>query len=278
MKENMEWIPFGSDDAVLDSPPFTASEVRYNLIQMHRYLPDALRLRSPDGRAAMTWVSGWNAWMWLDSALSEEERRSRMSGLLEELDRRGVQLRGINSDPADAHFFAAAYAKHYGLQRQEHMELVAYACSQVEAPSGVPGQLRAARSDDALQIAAFLSGFVRDAFGEEHPAESFAESAQQMAVSGNVYFWEVEGVLSAMAQLASASQRHRRMNEVYTPPECRKRGYASALVSELCLQLLREGLTPMLYADKKNPDSNGVYRKVGFLEAGEILDIRFQAV
>ncbi|WP_179218576.1 GNAT family N-acetyltransferase [Saccharibacillus sp. O23] len=47
------------------------------------------------------------------------------------------------------------------------------------------------------------------------------------------------------------------------------------MVAELCAKLLREGLTPMLYADKQNPDSNGVYRKVGFVETGRILDARF---
>lgn len=275
MRGTVEWTEFGSEDEVLDSILFRQDEVRCNLMQMHRYIPEALRLKAADGRAALTWMSGWNAWMWFDPALKPEERRERMHALSDELDRRQIRLSGISGDPEAVRVFAASYADRGGFEWRENMELVAYACADVQAPSGVPGQLRATESEDGPRIAEFLSGFVRDAFGQDRAAEDFAESAAQMAVSGNVYFWEVDGMPSAMAQLASASKRHRRMNEVYTPPECRKRGYASALVAELCAKLLHEGLTPMLYADKKNPDSNGVYRKVGFVEAGRILDARF---
>ncbi|GGH86363.1 GNAT family N-acetyltransferase [Saccharibacillus endophyticus] len=78
-----------------------------------------------------------------------------------------------------------------------------------------------------------------------------------------------------MANMAPASPRYRRINEVYTPREFRKKGYASALVSDICLRLNAEGITPVLYADCANPDSNGVYRKIGFKENGRLLDTRF---
>ncbi|OWA36000.1 hypothetical protein B9G55_09015 [Saccharibacillus sp. O16] len=276
MRPQLKWVPFDAEDEVLDSQPFVGSEVRYNLMQLHRYTPDALLLKSPDGRAVLTWMAGWNAWLWLDAELNEEERRSRMNTLAEELDDRAIRLSGVSSDPEDARVFAALYAGRHGLEVEEHMELVAYDCPSVQSPVGVPGRLRQTYAADEPTLAAFLSGFVWDAFGETRSAESFAEDAARMAVSGQVYIWEVEGTPSAMLQLASASKRHCRMNEVYTPPECRKRGYASALVAQLCLKLLGEDLTPMLYADKKNPDSNGVYRKVGFQEAGQILGTRFQ--
>jgi predicted GNAT family acetyltransferase len=63
---------------------------------------------------------------------------------------------------------------------------------------------------------------------------------------------------------------------VYTPSGSRKKGYASALVSELCSILESERLRPMLYADLKNPDSNKVYKNIGFVESGKIADIKFQ--
>lgn len=40
--------------------------------------------------------------------------------------------------------------------------------------------------------------------------------------------------------------------------------------------LLSEDLVPMLYADLKNPDSNKVYRNIGFVESGKIVDIKFK--
>ncbi|WP_199616404.1 GNAT family N-acetyltransferase [Paenibacillus alkalitolerans] len=61
----------------------------------------------------------------------------------------------------------------------------------------------------------------------------------------------------------------------FTSPFLRKKGYASALVAELCLILGQNGLVPKLYADLKNPDSNKIYKNIGFVEAGKIADIRF---
>ncbi|EHB65870.1 MULTISPECIES: GNAT family N-acetyltransferase [Paenibacillus] len=65
------------------------------------------------------------------------------------------------------------------------------------------------------------------------------------------------------------------INAVYTPKEEWKKGYASVLVAELGLLLNREGLTPMLYADQANSDSNRVYRNIGFTSCGTIAEIAF---
>ena len=40
------------------------------------------------------------------------------------------------------------------------------------------------------------------------------------------------------------------------------------LVSSVTQQLLRDGLTPMLYADAGYPPSNAVYRKIGYVKQG----------
>ncbi|MNN93748.1 FR47-like protein [compost metagenome] len=78
-----------------------------------------------------------------------------------------------------------------------------------------------------------------------------------------------------MAKITHRSVRHARINDVYTPSGHRKHGYASALVAALCGRLLDEGLTPVLYADGKNPDSNKVYQSIGFQHAGQIADLKF---
>jgi hypothetical protein len=53
-------------------------------------------------------------------------------------------------------------------------------------------------------------------------------------------------------------------------------GYASAVVAELCSILKSEGLDSMLYADLKNPDANKVYQNIGFVESGQVADIKFK--
>lgn len=65
------------------------------------------------------------------------------------------------------------------------------------------------------------------------------------------------------------------INSLCNQPEQRKKGYASAMVAELCSRLIKVGFTPMLYADIKNCDSNKVYKSVGFIESGRIDNIVF---
>lgn len=56
-----------------------------------------------------------------------------------------------------------------------------------------------------------------------------------------------------------------RVNAVYTPPEHRGKGYASALVARLSQQLLDEGRRfCFLYTDLNNPQSNRIYQRLGY--------------
>lgn len=78
-----------------------------------------------------------------------------------------------------------------------------------------------------------------------------------------------------MANIAHRSARHARMNAVFTAHNYRKKGFASALVAQQCMMLQKEGLLPMLYADIENPDSNKVYKNIGFVEVGKIAELSF---
>ncbi|BAY85818.1 GCN5-related N-acetyltransferase [Calothrix parasitica NIES-267] len=52
---------------------------------------------------------------------------------------------------------------------------------------------------------------------------------------------------------------------VYTPPEYRKKGYASACVAGLSQTLLGEGYKfCFLFTDLSNPTSNKIYQKIGY--------------
>ena len=55
-----------------------------------------------------------------------------------------------------------------------------------------------------------------------------------------------------------------RVGPVYTPPEFRKRGYASIITANICQILLDEGHAVTLFADARNEDSNSIYTKLGF--------------
>jgi predicted GNAT family acetyltransferase len=56
-----------------------------------------------------------------------------------------------------------------------------------------------------------------------------------------------------------------RIGPVYTPPEFRGAGYASAVTAELSLRALEAGAAEvLLYTDLDNPVSNSIYQRIGY--------------
>ncbi len=56
-----------------------------------------------------------------------------------------------------------------------------------------------------------------------------------------------------------------RIGPVFTPPELRSRGYATALVAEFSRMLLDTGRRfCFLYTDMSNATSNAIYRRIGY--------------
>ena len=75
-----------------------------------------------------------------------------------------------------------------------------------------------------------------------------------------------------MAGSARPTRRAIAVNAVYTPPEWRRHGYATACVAELSGLLLRRGFEMcVLYTDLANPTSNAVYTRIGYQPVRDFL-------
>jgi uncharacterized protein len=155
------------------------------------------------------------------------------------------------------------------------MGMEAYQCKEIKRPQNVQGESIKSQPCHVEIIADFMAGFTYDGFGKTVSKESQIPSAQNLIKAGNLFLWAVDCNIVSMANIAHRSPRHARINSVFTPPEQRKNGYGSALVSDLCSYILEENLIPILFADIKNPDSNKVYKSIGFKECGRIDNIIF---
>ena len=64
---------------------------------------------------------------------------------------------------------------------------------------------------------------------------------------------------------------------VYTPPELRRKGYATACVAALSALLLDRGHSfCVLYTDLANPTSNSIYQKIGYRPVTDSAVHRFE--
>jgi len=66
------------------------------------------------------------------------------------------------------------------------------------------------------------------------------------------------------------------INLVYTPPELRGRGYASACVAALSQRLLDSGyMFCCLFTDLSNPTSNHLYQRLGYTPVADFNEFVF---
>lgn len=139
------------------------------------------------------------------------------------------------------------------------------------------GQLRLATEGDVDLVLAWLRGFEADT---GMPTNADREGLLQglRRPDPQLHIWEADGVAVSMAAWARPTGRGVSVNAVYTPPELRGHGYATAVVHGLTAHLLASGFRfCVLYTDLANPTSNYIYRKIGYQPVGDTLRVEFLA-
>ncbi|HEU4617775.1 MAG TPA: GNAT family N-acetyltransferase [Gammaproteobacteria bacterium] len=195
-----------------------------------------------------------------------------VAGLVADFGRVYGTLPGVQGPTSEAEAFAAAWCRRTGRRGVVGFRLKLHVLTEVTRPVPVaPGWLRAAVESDLELAARWAVGFVRDT-GVDTSPEEFGE---HLLRAGALYLWDDEAP-RCMVAVNRTSMNGATIGAVYTPPEFRGRGYASAAVAELSQRLLDAGRRfCTLYADLANPTSNKIYRAVGFRPRTEVVLLRF---
>ena len=131
--------------------------------------------------------------------------------------------------------------------------------------------MRDAVSEDRPLLLDWFRAFMEEAIGESPDAASTAHAVDHRleADSAGVVLWE-DGPTVSLAAFGNPTPNGARIGPVYTPPERRRRGYASALVAELSERLLTERRFCFLFTDLANPTSNSIYRRIGYRPVSDV--------
>jgi predicted GNAT family acetyltransferase len=91
-----------------------------------------------------------------------------------------------------------------------------------------------------------------------------AQKMREYVNRGETFLWR-DGPVAAMTTAVRGTPSGCRIAMVYTPPELRHRGYASALVAQLSEHKLNNGCRRcFLFTDSQNPTSNHIYSEIGY--------------
>ncbi|MDR3594488.1 GNAT family N-acetyltransferase [Clostridium sp.] len=265
--------PFFKEERFFCQEPFIDYEVQFNVFYFIIEGKELIALKTSDNNAIAIQNPGYAMWLWINETLEKSTIDTIINSLCSQL--KDNKLSAISGKPEFVKIFAEKYSKILGVPNKIALSMESYQCPKVIKPKNVQGKLIKAKLSNADIVTEFLVGFSFDCFGVQAIKEKQIPIVESMIKSGNLYLWEVDNKICGMVNIAHRSKRYARINCVYTSPEQRKRGYASAMVAELSSILIKEGLTPMLYADIKNSNSNKVYKTIGFIESGRIDNIIF---
>jgi uncharacterized protein len=147
----------------------------------------------------------------------------------------------------------------------------------VRPPSAIPGRSRMAVASDRDVMVAWTVAFMREALGDDDPTEGEAMADRWLARrERTLYVWE-DGEVVSLAGVGGPTPNGIRIGPVYTPPESRRRGYASALVADVSQAELDAGRRfCFLFTDLANKTSNHVYESIGYEPVRDVDVYRFE--
>jgi hypothetical protein len=212
--------------------------------------------------------------------LSRPTSPAALSALAETTD----DLPGIVGAVPEAEQFAELWSRRAGVRARTTMRQGVYALEQVTAEPDVPGSAHAATVADRELALRWMLAFADEALHEGGPGRDRAEAILDHRLSSpdaGILLWELGGEAVSLAGWGGRTPNGIRVGPVYTPPELRGHGYATALTADLSQRLLDGDLFEggrrfcFLYTDLANPTSNAIYERIGYRRVAESAEIVF---
>lgn len=172
---------------------------------------------------------------------------------------------------------AQAFSKAWGKETEVLMHLGVYEANQIILPKNTKGSIRLATEEDLPLVEEFSIGYIKDCYPKQlEKGNEAIIGAQRNIKNKYLYLLEVEGEVVSMAANNRESKNAGTIAWVYTPPQHRKKGYASMVTALLSQKILENG-KPLcnLFTDLSNPTSNSIYQKIGYRRLGESIDLKF---
>ena len=185
------------------------------------------------------------------------------------------ELPGVVGAVPEIDCFVAAH----GATAEPRVRQGIYALHTVKPPRRAAGQPRAATPADRPILLDWWRAFGIEALGDTEPDEmQVAQNVDRKLseAAGGIALWEDEGRPVSAVGYGSPTPTGIRIGPVYTPPEQRGRGYASALTAHVSAEQLAAGRRfCFLYTNLANPTSNKIYADIGYERVCDSVEYTF---
>ncbi len=182
-------------------------------------------------------------------------------------------LPGLMGPEPQSLAFAAAWSELRGVAWSLRGRWRWYSTSAVTVPAyAADGALRVAGPADLALARDWGAQFERET-GATVDVPAFFERRIR---SSSLYLWEHGGAARAVVAVSGKTPNGVRLSGVFTPPEHRGRGYATAAVAAVTEAMLRSGWRfCALSSDLAAPTPTAIYQRIGYTPAGDAVMVDF---
>ncbi len=241
---------YGIAKRVTDNPHYYGDEDPWFAIVRDNDSINALAWRTPPFLVGLAWNRG------------DTEEAVRL--LMKAVHDRWGEIAGVLGDREVTDPFAERWCRTCGTEIQSTMAQRIYRLDTVNDVPNASGGMRLATQADKDLVSEWARAFWIEA--GDQTADTETERDMTPLIEGKtIYLWEDAGKPVSIAMKARPTDHGMSVGLVYTPPEYRRRGYATSCVAGVCREILKSGYDfCTLYTDLSNPTSNSIYMKMGF--------------
>lgn len=195
---------------------------------------------------------------------------------------RDEPLGGVSGARPSADRCAEQIASATGASTEVVMHTRLFELGALVPPVAVPGRLRPVRPAEAFRALDWMRRFLVDAEAQggraAHPSRDpgaiTIADAHRRIRDRTLWFWvDADDTPVHLTGANPPSYGVCRIGPVYTPPEQRGRGYATAAVAAVSRNLRDAGARPILFTDQANPTSNRIYVALGYRAVVDTVEI-----
>lgn len=248
--EAQHCLMLGILDNLINSPelynknPYLASvEVENEVV--------AVALKTPPYKLVLSKIANWGA----------------LQAIAQDLYISQVPIPGVTSLAEEAQAFAQIWQKFATKAYRSLMQLRIHQLQTLQPIERARGYLRHAAEGDRSLLVDWYKAFSLEAIGriEINPIRFVEHHLHHETI----YVWEDEIPVS-MVCCSRSTPNGKCISYVYTPPESRRRGYATSCVAQLSQNFLDRGCQYcFLFTDVANPTSNHIYQTIGYQPVGD---------
>jgi predicted GNAT family acetyltransferase len=251
----------------------------FSILDTLRYHPEVyptyVLLTAEDGGEVRGVALRTPPFMVLIARPETDEALAALAGAMEAF---AADAPGIVGARPEADAFAERWVADRGGSLRVENRQGSFELTEVRLQGDAPGAMRVAHAEDMALIDAWQVAFLTEAV-PGHPADDDHRRRQLRGLlqSGAFRLWETDGAPVSMTGVHQAPPIGARIGPVYTPPEHRGTGYATALVAAASQEQLDAG-RPACYlnTDLANETSNAIYQRIGYEWVCEAIDLRFE--